>query len=167
MSETGLKATLYYNKSDKRYLNKEIEQIGNEMDITLIEPISIINPTFILSNASRVREANYIFVPKVGRYYYIEDYIFEYDRIIINCKVDVLMSFRSQIVEEEIIIERSSYKSKQNFYLPDNEVKEYAYPYTEVHKLKCISNNGFDQKNNYYILALSGAVPSTQPEEGD
>lgn len=162
-----MEGTLYYNKSDKRYLHKQLDQIGNALTIELIEPSSIINPSFILSNESRVREANYIFIPDLGRYYYIEDYIFEYERIIINCKVDVLMSFKDYIANLEIITERTSHKGQQNLFLPDNKIKEYSYPFIEVHKLKCTSNNGFSQDNVNYILGISGAVLGGSNEGGE
>lgn len=158
-----MNAQLYFNKSDRRYLNKEIDTIGDPLNLEFIEPVDIINPTFILSNESRVREANYIFVPDLSRYYYIERYVFEYDRIIIDCKVDVLMSFKGTeetkgILDLEIITARTSNTSKQNFYIPDEEIKFYSYPFIEVHKLKCTTNNGFNQDTCNYILATAGAV---------
>lgn len=153
-----MKAKLYFNKSDKRYLNKDISQIGSELTIELIEPSSIIRPSFILSSESRVQEANYIYVTELGRYYYINDYIFEYERIIINCKCDVLMSFAPEIIELPLIMERASTKGKQNFYINDPEINTLAYNFNETHKLKCTTGNGFKKENDYYILAVAGAV---------
>ena len=105
-------ATLYFNRSDKRYMNKELEAItydgSDHIDVEFKEDTSITNPTFILRTQSKVLTANYIFVPDLSRYYYINDYTVSHQRIYINCHVDVLMSFKKEIKQQNVIVNRNT-----------------------------------------------------------
>lgn len=118
-------ATLYYNKSDKRYMNKVLEAItydgSDHIDIEFKEDTSITNPTFILRTQSKVLTANYIYVPDLNRYYYINDYTVSHQRIYINCHVDVLMSFKNEIKNQNVIVKRN--EKLFNMYLDDNQYK--------------------------------------------
>lgn len=120
-----MNATLYYNKSDKRYMNKELEAItydgSDHIDIEFKEDTSITNPTFILRTQSKVLTANYIYVPDLSRYYYINDYTVSHQRIYINCHVDVLMSFKNELKNENVIVARNT--KLFNMYLDDPKYK--------------------------------------------
>lgn len=168
---------LFHNKSDRRNMYKKLEPVNPTVDedqtppefieCEVIEHSSLENPRIVLSTRTNVLQANYLYIQNFGRYYYIDNHTLEEGKIVIDCTVDVLMSFAPEIAEEEIIIDRTSKTDLNNFYLEDDEIKEYSYPFTEIHKLKCISNNGFEQDNNYYVLALSGAVSTAEQEEGE
>lgn len=171
-----MNAKLYFNKSDKRYINKDIEQVYPHSEgtppewikVEFIEPTSIENPRLILSTETNVLQANYLFLEDFGRYYYINNHTLEKGRVIIDCKVDVLMSFATEIMQENVILDRiSTQKNLQNYYLEDDEIKKLSYPYIEMHDLDCVYGNAFDQDQVYFILAVSGAVVgSTNNEEG-
>lgn len=150
---------LLKNNSDKRYINKDITEIATIQNAELIEPVSIIRPRLIFSKESRIKESNYIYIPDLTRFYYIEEYVYEYDRIIVTCKVDVLQSFNDHIMQENVILERiSKQKNLQNFYLNDPEIQVYSYPFIEMKDFKLESGGGFDQDNVYFILAVAGAI---------
>jgi hypothetical protein len=151
-----IKGTLYYNKSDRRYLKKKIEQIGDEMNLALIEPTSVTNPDIILSPGSRVIEANYIYISGFNRYYYIENYTFEYDRIIAHCKVDVLMSFGKEILDENIIMERSG--SNYSLYMNDSEMKMYNYSSFQTIPLKPTGSMYFSDTTEQMVMVCSGNI---------
>lgn len=120
-----MNATLYYNRSDKRYVYKDIEAItydgSDHIDIEFKEDTSITNPTFILRTQSKVLTANYIYVPDLSRYYYINDYTVSHQRIYINCHVDVLMSFKNEIRNQNVIVNRNT--NLFNMYLDDPKYK--------------------------------------------
>lgn len=170
-----MRAKLYYNKSDKRYINKELEQIYPHSEgtppewiyVEFIEPTSIVNPRLILSTETNVLQANYLFLEDFGRYYYINNHTLENGRIIIECKVDVLMSFKTDIMNEKVILDRISVqKDLQNYYLEDEEIKKLSYPFIEMHELNCVYGNEFNQNQVYFILAVSGAVVGSSNNEG-
>ena len=118
-------AYLYFNKSDKRYMNKTLEAItydgSDHIDIEMKEDTSIEDPTFILRTQSKVLTGNYIYVPNLNRYYYINDYTLSHQRIYINCHVDVLMSFKKEIKQQNVIVARNTYLF--NMYLDDHKYK--------------------------------------------
>ena len=100
-------------------MNKELEAItydgSDHIDIEFKEDTSITNPTFILRTQSKVLTANYIFVP------YINDYTVSHQRIYINCHVDVLMSFKKEIKNQNVIVNRNT--NLFNMYLDDPKYK--------------------------------------------
>lgn len=118
-------AYLYYNKSDKRYMNKDLQAITYEgsdhIDVEFKEDTSIVDPTFILRTQSKVLEGNYIYIPNLNRYYFINNYTLSHEIIYIECHVDVLMSFKKEIKNENVIVKRN--EKLFNMYLDDNQYK--------------------------------------------
>lgn len=152
-----MEATLYYNKSDNRYLNKTLETIGTAT-LELIEPSSIITPRLIFAKESRIQEANYLFLPTLGRYYYINNYIFEYERIIAECKVDVLMSYRSDLMKLNVIIDRAT--DQYNLYLDDDKAKLNNYSSFQTLKFTTANENQlhFDKNTEQLVMVCSGSL---------
>lgn len=152
-----MEGILYYNKSDKRYLKKVIQQIGNALNVTLIEPTTVINPDIILAPNTRVMEANYIWLKDFNRYYYINNYTFEYERIIAHCHVDVLMSHGKELGDEIIIMDRSD-QNRASFYLNDSELRMYNYSLFETKKFSPKSDLQFNEKTEQLVMVCSGTV---------
>lgn len=160
-----MRATLLYNASESNCINKDVTIIQDNLTIELIEPSSIVNPTLILSDGSRIKEANYINLPDLGRNYYINDYIFEYERIIVHCRVDVLMSFQREIYDlKNVILERTSVAGQNggdslaNLWLPDNEMDIVAFPFIETHPLDAMEGKVFQDEVATFILGITGGV---------
>lgn len=150
-----MNAYLYYNKSDKRYMNKTLKSITYEggsdhIDVEFKEDTSITDPTFILRTQSKVLEGNYIYVPNLNRYYYINDYVVSHQRIYINCHVDVLMSFKNEIKQENVIVSRQ--ENSYNLYQVDPKMVIYNTPVYRVLKFP----GGFDS-TGHFILCVAGA----------
>ena len=113
---------LYVNKSSNNTVTKELTK-ETELNIVLKDDTIIENPVIILRKTESVENAlhdfNYCYIPKFDRYYYIDN------RESINattwrlqCHVDVLMSFKTEINKLKAIIERSS--KWFNTYIPDD-----------------------------------------------
>lgn len=151
-----MRCELYYNKSDQRYIRKELEQIypvGSQnpyFDIEIIEDSSVENPTLILSHETNVMQANYIFIPDLGRFYYIEEKTMSNGRLFIKAKVDVLMSFAEEILATWVVLERS--EDKYNLYLPDN-----LLPLETPSNVRTIEFPSGFQEDSEFILILAGS----------
>ena len=163
----NLRCTLLYNASEYNCINKDLTIIQDLQNIELIEPTSIVNPTLILSEGSRIKEANYVNLPDLGRCYYINDYIFDYERIIVHCRVDVLMSFQREIYDlKNVILDRTSVAgqyggdSLANLWLPDNETDVIAFPFIETHDLNAMEGKVFEDEVATFILGITGGVTS-------
>lgn len=147
-----MNATLYWNKSDKRYLNKTLEKV-KDIDIQFIEDSSIVNPRFKYAASTNCIQANYIFVPDLARYYYINNYTVSSGYIILECHVDVLMSYRNEILEENVIIKRSEqWKTRCNLYLDDPEFHLLQYNTSQTIKFP----GGFDSNKQEFLLTVVG-----------
>lgn len=116
-----MQATFYYNKSDKRYINKTIEAKYSNIPIEVLEPSSVIRPSLRVSSGLIGQGVNYLYISELERYYYINDWIMENGYIRLECEVDVLMSFKDEIKERSVVVKRN--EKKYNLYLDDPKYK--------------------------------------------
>lgn len=116
-----MQAKFYLNKSDKRYLNKNIELKYDNIPIQILEPSSVVRPRLRLSSGLIGQGVNYLYVTDLERYYYIKDWIMENGHVTLECEVDVLMSFNSSIKSQNVIVKRN--ERLFNMYLEDGQYK--------------------------------------------
>lgn len=112
--------TTYSNASEEHVLDKDITKINENISVILKDDTNVLSPTLITSqNISH--NFNYIYISEFDRYYYVKNITYSQQRFYIECTVDVLMSFNSDIKSLELIANRSS--SRFNVYQPDSHVK--------------------------------------------
>ena len=116
-----MQAIFYENKSDERYLNKNIELKYDNIPIQILEPASIVRPTLKVSSGLIGQSVNYLYIEELERYYYIRNWIMDNGFIQLECEVDVLMSFKSDIKKQNTIVARN--EKLFNMYLEDNKIK--------------------------------------------
>lgn len=145
-----MQATFYYNKSDKRYLNKTIEAKYSNIPIEVIEPSSVIRPSLRVSSGLIGQGVNYLYVNELERYYYIKDWIMENGHIRLECEVDVLMSFKNDIKKQNVIVSRQ--ENSYNLYQVDPKMVIYNTPVYRVLKFP----GGFDS-TGHFVLCVAGA----------
>ena len=142
----------YKNKSDKMHMTKSISQIGNNITNAVIkENVSVTDPVFTLKAYSGFNPAtaNYCYIDELNRYYYITDItILTPDVYLISCHVDVLMSFKSDILDNTAVIARQ--QNLHDYYLNDGVFKTKAKSTFDIIKFP----NGFT--SNYYFLTVAG-----------
>ena len=97
-------AILYNNKSDSREINKNLTELST-INITLYLDTNVINPVFKLKNF--INNANYMYVPDLHRYYYINNYTISNQCVYLHCSVDVLTTYKTEILNSECLISRS------------------------------------------------------------
>ena len=109
---------LYNNSSDPRKLNKTITAI-NTISVRLKDDTDIMRPVIELDSANLPPNANYCYIEKFSRYYFINKQGISVGRdLMLTLEVDVLMSFRTFINNSMVVAERSS--NKFNRYIGDN-----------------------------------------------
>lgn len=143
-----MQANFYKNLSDNRTVNKDIYTTVNGLDIVLKDNCDILNPTFILNVNNKILNSNYMWVSDLNRFYYIENIELSQQRMFIKAKVDVLMTYKSEILNINCIIKRQS--NLYNSYLNDDEYKSYAYNRIQTFPF----SRGFS--NEEFILSVSG-----------
>lgn len=112
--------TLYRNNSDRNYVNKSLSN-PSIVSGTLRESTNVISPILTIDTtefADNILNYNYCYIEEFGRYYFITSC-----EVVLNnvwrlaLYVDVLMSFRPQILNLSAIIARQ--ENTYNLYLPD------------------------------------------------
>lgn len=117
---------LYNTTSPKNKLSKTLNLVA---DITGESNINVgkNNTQFILSKGhlTGVKGSNYLLCEDTGKYYFIEDYEIQNQTVIITCKIDVLMSYRTQILANTCTISKN--EAIANSYLYDNGYQLKSY----------------------------------------
>lgn len=138
---------LYNSSSPSNYVNKHITQVAS-LEGTLREPTSIIDPVIVIERDTPMG-FNYVHIPVFNRYYFVTGISSETNNLVaISMHVDVLMTYKEQILQMEAVIKRQ--ENSYNLYLDDGIFKAYQNP---KHKLLSFPN-GFTDFS--YILALAG-----------
>ena len=113
-------ATFYFNKSDKRYANKTLEVVYDNVDLTYIDKTDIANPVIKLGKAMDPLAYNYVYIPEFNRYYFLtEPPIFEAGYYRVKLHTDVLMTFKAYYKQLNVIVKRQ--ENKFNMYLEDSK----------------------------------------------
>lgn len=150
-----MQGTLYINSSDERYVNKRLSNIG-EYTIVFKSDENSIRPTLKISDSNIPETANYVYLSELNRYYYIRNKRYSKQCIYLECELDPLMSFRSQLGSMEAIISRN--ERLYNLYLNDEKMEMLNYPFYQTLNMKCVEGTPFKMQTNQILLALVGAI---------
>lgn len=97
---------------------------------------------------------NYMYIEEFGRWYYIDDIssvrtgLWE-----ISATVDVLMSFKNDILKAMVIVDKIEDESKANLYLDDGSFVMDSRKYNEIKEFPSGLN-----ENGSYILICAGGI---------
>lgn len=143
---------LYNNSSDARVLSKQITKLGSDITCRLTDECTVEDPSFKMTLSSDFLSANYLYVADWNKYYFIQDRtILNNNEIVLNCHIDVLMSFKDSLLNSQIVAERSS--SDIDDYIPDTVVADRG---TVKQYFRRITTTPFSLETNCYVLHLAG-----------
>ena len=141
---------LYHNDSDKRTVNKTLTNEGALANAVIIDDTTILEPRLkVRDNGIIMVQYNYCYIADFKRYYYITNITVSNGYILIDCKVDVLMSYANEIKACTGVIARQ--ENVWSGYLDDSE--NFTNQYNNV-SLKAF-NSPFS-KTLSYILLVNG-----------
>ena len=149
--------TLYSTTNDRRVVSKTLTQIAAITNATIYGDITVTHPTLLLHYDASYLNANYVYIPEFSRYYFINNIsLSSGERMIINCEVDVLNTYKSQIKTLTCTVIRNEH-AKQN-YLPDKFMTPTSKKSIKTYKLE---NNNFNVKDiqsgaNFVICVVGG-----------
>lgn len=101
---------LYKHGATPKRIDKSsfLNDVGEISGVVLKETENELTPDFILNTNSLVYNANYFFCDFTSRYYYITDLeMMTGGRLVIHTRVDVLMTFRNEIMSSSSWVEVS------------------------------------------------------------
>lgn len=143
--------TLYQNHSSNNRIDKSITHL-HTYDCIFKDSTSIINPVIrIKAGDTNVLKGNYGYIPKFNRFYYVNNVTsINGDIWEISLHCDVLMSFRDDIIERNVLFNHS--ESNYNLYLNDGTLQMDSRPKITWDKFP---NSLTDEGT--YVLLLAGA----------
>ena len=105
---------------DSRKIDKTLTEVKTYSNAVIVGDMSIQTPTISLQldSFTDVINFNYIYIPELRRYYYVVDSTIREDGFVqLQCKVDVLKSFKADILASTQYIDRQ--QNKCTYQLPD------------------------------------------------
>lgn len=143
---------LYRNRTDNRYLTKDIVDAKTLSNVAIYDDNSIVEPILKVQASTIIADKyNYAYVQEFGRYYYIKNTTVSNGYILLNLKCDVLKTYSSQIRACRAIIKRN--ENNFNFYLNDNQFKTLAYDNQHIHNFPTVP---FKKTGNYILVVQGG-----------
>lgn len=145
-----MEVIFYYNASDDRVINKTL--VGGQSFVgTPRDEVDIMTPTIRFEN-SEILRYNYAYIPELQRYYVVNS-VNAYREGIwdVSFSVDVLMSFRGDIMTLSVIVDKQTMPENGDEYIDDGSLVTDNVMFTRLHQFE----SGF---NDYpeYILITAG-----------
>ena len=128
------------------------------IDCTLKDNCSLVNPV-ILVNPSNIavqpETLNYCYIVPWNRYYYINDWVWYNGLWAAQCTVDVLASFKLDILSSSLYVMRSTYDADNNV-IYDGTIADSKYPTTAAAATYTASSidNPFTNVEGVYIAGV-------------
>lgn len=142
-----MQVDFYYNKSDERQIFKELVT-GETMEGTLRDASSIISPV-IMFKSSSVMKYNFCYIPTWRRYYFVRDVVsYRNDLYVISCECDVLMSFKNDIANFEVVVDKQTMSSNGDEYIDDGSLVCDNYMFNRVYNFA----RGFNNTPEYILI---------------
>lgn len=143
---------LYQNESPVEKIGKTLSNSHTISDVVLKRDTSILRPVLLINSVQDIYTYNYMYISEFGRYYFIDDIRSVNNNMWeISAHVDVLETYKDQILANTAVIRRQSLK--YNTYLNDPEWKTYSYEQVAAFKFPATPFN----KELKYILTVAGA----------
>lgn len=144
--------SLYRTSSDKRTLNKALSLKATKSAV-LKDNNSVTHPYLVVETFEGWEDCNYLYIDDFERYYFIDDKKpMIGNKIALTCSVDVLMSFRTQLLSLSCIIDKQQNLSQANKYRDDGS---YVLLNT-VNDTIINFSNGFNENGTYVLICAGG-----------
>ena len=151
-----MKIILYKSIADNRLLDKssKITVIDTIDTAHIKDDTSIISPSIVLSykKISTLRKCNYLYIPSMGRYYYVNDIVLKQGGMYeLKCHIDVLMTYKGDIRNITTLILRQ--ENVNNPYIEDSQLLVRANRVYEKHTIGKVGDG-----TDHYYLTVNGGV---------
>ena len=144
--------TLYKNESEKNKINKTLVTIAT-LTGTLRDSSSIVNPEIVIEYDNPTG-FNYCYIDSFNRYYFVTNITVINNKLLkLSLKVDVLESFKTSILTQNIIIDKST--SNVDEYLPDNNLVVNVKTKTDI-----VNFPAGLLETGEFILITAGGIPT-------
>lgn len=141
------------NASETNIINKNVTLLA-ERTCVIKGNISVEAPIVLLQyDSANMPDVNYVRIPEFGRSYFVTDVIdLTGGRYEIRCKVDVLESFKQQILALSCIIDKQNQITQVNRYIDDGSYMVENKEFNTVINFP----NGFNDAGEYILITAGG-----------
>lgn len=145
-----MEVQFFYNVSDPRCINKNLIE-GDTFEGQARDQISIMNP-IVTFDTEDIIKYNYAYIPEFERYYSIDNIVAYRNNLYeVTMSVDVLMSFRRDILSCVAVVDKQSMQENGDEYIDDGSLVTDNVMFTEVLEF----DEGFNDTVEY-ILIVAG-----------
>ena len=142
-----MRVLFYYNQSDDRVINKRLVT-GIEMDGVPRGEVSVMTPVIRFESDYLLRY-NYAYIPELQRYYSITDRTAVRQGVWdISFEVDVLMSFRNDIINFNVVVDKQSMAYNGDEYIDDGSLVTENVMFQTVYNFP----NGFNNTGEFILI---------------
>lgn len=137
------------NRMTKYLLNESIMQ-GTLRDVS-----NVVNPVVLIerdiSQLSGIY--NYVYIPEFHRYYFINEMqSYRNDFVLLSLTVDVLFSFKNQILDNVAIVDKAQQEEFSNIYYDDGSFITEARDFYTIKTF----DNGFNDDGEFILITAGG-----------
>lgn len=127
-----MEVKFYYNFSDSRVINKNLQE-GETFTGVMRSETNIMSPV-ITFDTDQVLRYNYAYIPELQRYYSIVGKnVYRQGLFVVSFSVDVLMSFRSHILQLPVVVDKQSMPENGDEYIDDSSLVTDNVMFTTVY----------------------------------
>lgn len=138
---------LMYNLSDARCINKRLVD-AQSYSGQMRDEVSIMNPVVMIEVES-IPRYNYAYIPELERYYMVDDITIYRDGLIyVTLSVDVLMSFKRDILSSIAVVDKQSMRENGDEYIDDGSLVTDNLMFTSITEY----SGGFNDSVEYVLI---------------
>lgn len=142
-----MEVQFFYNASDGRVINKTLLD-GITLNGVPRDVANVMSPIIAFENNDIVRY-NYAYIPEFERYYDVISREADRDGFwVVEFSVDVLMSFRGDINQLSVVVDKQSKPENGNEYIDDNSLVAESVMFQTVYNYP----DGFNDKGEYILI---------------
>lgn len=142
-----MEVQFFYNTSDARVINKNIIT-GETFEGQARDEIDVMAPT-IRFDTDGVLRYNYAYIPSLQRYYNVTTRnAFREGLWDVTFSVDVLMSFRGDISQLAVVVDKQSMEKNGNEYIDDSSLVAENVMFQTIYNFQ----SGFNSTGEYILI---------------
>ena len=151
----SINVSFYNTSSDPRMINKALALVST-LSCDLLDSTDITRPVILTDSPAALHNVNYMYIADFSRYYFVKTEIVNGSICKITGDCDVLMSFKSGVLNTKVLLDRTANDNYNNLYLADEKIRKYAYERTQA---KLFPNSVLN-RDGYCVLITAGGAPS-------
>lgn len=142
-----MEVQFFYNQSDARVINKILLD-GESFTGQARDIVDVMNPV-VLFDTPEVLRYNYAYIPELQRYYDVTNRTaFREGLWEVSFSVDVLMSFRGDINQLNVVVDKQSMISNGNEYIDDSSLVAENVMFQQVYDFP----SGFNSTGEFILI---------------